>query len=207
MISFAICTHNEGAYIQELLAQLVIFCDTTGDQIIVVDDFSTDEYTKVILDRYSNDLGAIKLYQHPLNNDFAAHKNFLNDMCTGDYIFQVDADETFHRSLLENLHEIVYSNDDIDLFYVPRVNIVHGLTDDDAKRWGWTINDLGWNCWPDYQGRLYRKNPSIKWEGKVHERIVGHKAHAFLPTQEEYALYHIKTIDRQRLQNSFYSTL
>jgi len=203
-ISMAICTHNEGIYIQELLDQLVPYCEQTGDEIVVVDDFSTDAITQNILAKYDK---VITTHLHRLNNDFASHKNFLNDMCSGDYIFQVDADETFHRSLLENLHEIVYSNDDIDLFYVPRVNIVHGLTDDDAKRWGWTINDLGWNCWPDYQGRLYRKNPSIKWEGKVHERIVGHKAHAFLPTQEEYALYHIKTIDRQRLQNSFYSTL
>lgn len=205
MISFGITVHNEGEYIQTLLNQLIPFCQTTGDEIVVVDDFSTDEFTRSILDA-NESLGNIKLHQHTLNNDFAAHKNFLSEQCSGDYIFQVDADETFHPNLLTYLHDIV-DNNDIDLFLIPRVNVVNGLTDDDIKRWGWTINDKGWNCWPDYQTRLYRNHVDIKWEGKVHERIVGHKTQAPLPPEEEWALYHIKDISRQRLQNSLYEKM
>lgn len=62
-------------------------------------------------------------------------------------------------------------------------------------------------AWPDYQTRIYKNHPDIKWEGKVHERIVGHKTMTALPAEEVWALIHEKTIDRQRKQNEFYTTL
>lgn len=205
MISFGVTTKNEGAYIQDLLDQLVPYCEKTGDEIVVVDDNSSDPFTVNILEGYERS-GAIKLINHALNNDFASHKNFLTEQCVGDYIFQVDADETFHPNLLTYLHDIV-DNNDIDLFLIPRVNVVNGLTDDDIKRWGWQVNENGWVMFPDYQHRLFRNHVDIKWEGKVHERIVGHKTMAPLPAEEEWSLYHIKDIERQRKQNDYYSTL
>lgn len=208
LISFAITTHNEGEYVQELLNQLIPYCEKMNDEteIIVVDDFSTDEFTKSVLDGYAS-IGSVQVYQHSLSNDFAAHKNFLNSKCNGEYIFQVDADEKFHDNLLTYLVDIVDNNKNIDLFLVPRVNIVNGLTDEDVRKWGWQVNELGWVMFPDYQTRLYKNSESIRWEGKVHERIVGHKTQAPFPAEEEWALYHIKEIDRQREQNKYYDTI
>lgn len=206
MISFAICTHNEGDYIQSLLNQLVPFCNETGDEIVVVDDNSTDEFTVSILNAYATS-GDIKLFTHALNNDFASHKNFLTEQCTGDYIFQVDADETLNPTLLQYIHDVVDNNPDIDLYLIPRVNVVTGLTDDDIARWGWRVNEQGWVMFPDYQTRLYRNVPDIKWEGNVHERIVGYKTMAPLPAEEDWSLYHIKDIERQRKQNDYYATI
>ena len=206
MISFAITTHNEGDYIQTLLNQLIPFCNETGDEIVVVDDYSTDEFTCSLLNAYASS-GDIKLVQHALNNNFAEHKNFLTEQCSGDYIFQIDADETLHANLLTYIHDLIEHNPQIDLFAIPRVNVVTGLTDEDIVKWGWQVNEYGWNCWPDFQMRLYRNHPDIRWEGKVHERIVGYETMAPLPDEEDWALYHIKDIDRQRLQNEFYSQL
>jgi glycosyltransferase involved in cell wall biosynthesis len=206
LISFAITTHNEGEYIRELLDQLVPHCERTGDEIVVVDDNSTDVFTANLLYDYA-DKDKIELYQHELNSDFATHKNFLNSKCTGEYIFQVDADEKFHNNLLTYLHDIVDNNKNIDLFLIPRVNIVNGLTEDDIRRWGWRVNEKGWVMFPDYQTRLYRNSEEIKWEGKVHERIIGYKTQAPLPDEEEWCLYHIKEIDRQRKQNDYYATI
>ena len=93
------------------------------------------------------------------------------------------------------------------MFLIPRVNVVDGLTDDDVRRWGWVIDERGWVMFPDYQTRLYRNREDIRWEGKVHERIVGYKTHAPLPAEEEWALYHIKDIMRQREQNEYYDTI
>jgi glycosyltransferase involved in cell wall biosynthesis len=146
------------------------------------------------------------VYRHHLNNDFAEHKNFLNEQCNGDYIFQIDADETIHPNLLEHLHDIVGHNPEVDLFVVPRINVVTGLTDEDVTRWGWTVNEQGWNCYPDYQTRIFKNSCSIKWEGNVHERVVGYETMAPLPAEEEWSLYHIKTIERQRFQNNFYES-
>ena len=206
LISFAITTHNEGEYIRELLDQLVPHCEQTGDEIVVVDDNSTDVFTQNLLYDYA-DKDKIQLYQHELNNDFASHKNFLNSKCRGEYIFQIDADEKFHNNLLTYLHDIVDNNKNIDLFLIPRVNIVNGLTEQDIRGWGWRINEKGWVMFPDYQTRLYRNVEEIKWEGNVHERIVGYKTTAPLPEEEEWCLYHIKEIERQRKQNDYYATI
>ena len=205
LISFAITTHNEGEYIRDLFDQLVPHCEQTGDEIVVVDDNSTDPFTLNLLYDYA-DRNIIQLYSHELNHDFGAHKNFLNSKCNGKYIFQVDADEKFNLNLLTYLHDII-DNNDIDLYMIPRVNVVNGLTDEDIRRWGWRINNKGWVMFPDYQTRLYKNIPEIKWEGKVHERIVGYKTTAPLPEEEEWCLYHIKDIDRQRKQNDYYDTI
>ena len=205
LISFAITTHNEGEYIRDLFDQLVPHCEQTGDEIVVVDDNSTDPFTLNLLYDYA-DRNIIQLYSHELNHDFGAHKNFLNSKCNGKYIFQVDADEKFNQNLLTYLHDII-DNNDIDLYMIPRVNIVNGLTEQDIRGWGWRINEKGWVMFPDYQTRLYKNIPEIKWEGKVHERIVGYKTTAPLPDEEEWCLYHIKDIDRQRKQNDYYDTI
>jgi glycosyltransferase involved in cell wall biosynthesis len=205
LISFAITTHNEGEYIRDLFDQLVPHCEQTGDEIVVVDDNSTDPFTLNLLYDYA-DRNIIQLYSHELNHDFGAHKNFLNSKCNGKYIFQVDADEKFNDNLLTYLHDII-DNNDVDLYMIPRVNVVNGLTDEDIRRWGWRINEKGWVMFPDYQTRLYKNIPEIKWEGKVHERIVGYKTTAPLPDEEEWCLYHIKDVDRQRKQNDYYDTI
>lgn len=203
MISFAITVKNEYDYIRELLNQLIPHCEKSGDEIVVLDDYSDDESTLALLRSYES-AGLIRVYKHHLNNDFAGHKNYLNEQCNGDYIFQIDADETLHPNLLEYVSEVLGHNPHVDLFLVPRVNVVTGLTDEDAKMWGWEINDKGWNCFPDYQTRIFKNNVNIKWQGKVHERIVGNETVAPLPAEEEWSLYHIKTIERQRRQNEFY---
>jgi len=206
MISFAITTHNEGEYIQKLLAQLIPYCEQSGDEIVVLDDYSDDEFTKSILSAYETNEN-FHLHYRKMDGNFAEHKNYLNSKCNGEYIFQIDADETLHPTLLRYLHDIVFNNTDVDLFMIPRVNIVNGLTQEDINRWGWRVNENNWVMWPDYQTRLYRNAEDIRWEGKVHERIAGHQSQAELPREEEWAIYHEKDIERQRKQNELYSQL
>ena len=47
----------------------------------------------------------------------------------------------------------------------------------------------------------------IKWVNKVHEVLTGFKVMSKLPPEEEYCLYHPKTIEKQEKQNEYYSTL
>ena len=55
---------------------------------------------------------------------------------------------------------------------------------------------------------LFRSNlPHIKWERRLHEKIVGHKTFAHLPKEEEFALYHNKTIEKQIETNIKYNKL
>ena len=76
-----------------------------------------------------------------------------------------------------------------------------------AAFWRWNVNDKQWVNWPDYQWRIYKNIPEIIWKNKVHEVLDGYKTMSFLPREEEYALYHPKTINRQEKQNNYYNTL
>ena len=150
--------------------------------------------------------GEIRVILHPLHKDFAQFKNHLTQQCSGDYIFQIDADEIPNQYLIENLPLILKENG-IDLIYVPRVNTVEGLTTEHIQKWRWNVNEKGWVNWPDQQSRIYKNSPEIRWEGKVHEKIVGIKTITAFPNEEAYALYHPKQIDRQEKQNEFYETI
>ena len=96
---------------------------------------------------------------------------------------------------------------DCDVFLVPRVNTVDGLTREHIQRWGWRVNDAGWVNWPDNQWRIWKNKPEISWINKVHERLDGFKSYTLLPESEGFALYHPKTIERQERQNNYYDTL
>jgi hypothetical protein len=93
------------------------------------------------------------------------------------------------------------------MFFVPRINKVIGITDEDIKKWGWKLDEAGRINFPDVQSRIYRRTSEIEWVGKVHEKIVGYNTLSILPFEEEYCLYHIKDIDRQRTQNFKYSQM
>jgi len=209
-ISFLIFVHNEGRELATLLSKLRPWLDShTEDELVIVDDFSTDEDTKEVL-RTS---GA-KVIQHSLNNDFGAHKNFGNEQCSKDWIFQIDADEYPTEALLENIKELIRMNPNVELYRLPRVNLVRGLTSEHAQKWGWQVYWL--DEYPnipcvnrnDHQGRLYRNEPSrIKWIRPVHEVVVGHVGVATIPFDPEFSLIHDKTIARQEKQNEFYSKI
>jgi hypothetical protein len=142
-----------------------------------------------------------------LNNDFASFKNNLKNNASGIFIFQIDADEIPSEDLMENIKDIIEYNKDVDLFFVPRINTVEGLTKQHIKKWKWQVNELGWVNFPDYQTRLYRRTSEIQWQGKVHERIVGYNTLSVLPQEERYCLYHHKQIERQEKQNAYYDTI
>jgi len=201
-ISYAITTHNEWQEIDWLLALLLDNKDD-GDEIVIVDDYS-DHMTKKVFDEYKDD---IKLYEHALNNDFATHKNFMNDQCTGDWIFNIDADEMPHENLVKNIKQLIEANPAVELFWVPRINTVDGITDEHIRLWGWKVNEHGWVNYPDPQQRIYKNAKHIKWEKPVHERLVGAKIDTGLPTNEEWSYYHPKNIVKQEKQNQKYAEI
>jgi hypothetical protein len=139
------------------------------------------------------------------DNNFADWKNKLSEYCTGDFIFQIDADEMISKYMVQNINVIIGMNPDIDLFFLPRINTVSGLTSEHIEKWRWHVDERGWVNFPDYQGRVYRSD--LKWVGKVHERIYGSKKYSLLPEDFVYCIQHYKTIERQEKQNNYYDTL
>jgi hypothetical protein len=207
-ISYAITVCNEFVEIQRLIAFL-LENKRPQDEIVVLVDTTKNEPTSELLGYLhrlsSNDY--ILLSEQKFNNHFADWKNYLTSLCKGDYIFQIDADEMPNEKLIEILPFVLEENPDCDVFLVPRVNTVDGLTQEHIQRWGWRVNDAGWVNWPDNQWRIWKNKPQIKWINKVHERLDGFKSYTTLPESEGFALYHPKTIDRQEKQNKYYDTL
>jgi len=210
MISFLVTAYNEYEDLKRLLGQLTQVIKDSDELVIQLDTKATVEVIQLV-DEFivkNKDGMLIKKCHFDLNGDFASFKNNAKSYCTKDFIFQIDADETLSETFGTVIHQVLESNEEIDLMSVPRVNIVKGLEQNDVIRWGWQLNNQGWVNWPDNQHRIFRNKPEIKWVNKVHEKIIGWKTYADLPCEDDsYALYHIKDIDRQRAQNEFYSTL
>jgi hypothetical protein len=157
------------------------------------------------LHRYSSSNWII-LKESTFRGHFAEWKNELTRICSGDYIFQIDADELPNGGLLEILPEMLSSSDS-DVILTPRINIVDGITPQHLQMWGWNQNSNGWIQFPDYQWRIFKNTPDIKWINKVHEHLDGYKTYAYLPEFEEYSLYHHKHILKQEFQNNYYNKL
>ena len=204
-LSYAITTHNETDSLLKL-GNFIMDHKDEEDEIVILDDYSDNEKTKEILESMVS-IYEIKFDQRDLNNDFATQKNYLTNMCSGDYIINIDADELPHKQLIKNIKPILESNPTVDLFWVPRVNTVDGITQEHIDKWRWMVNEKGWVNWPDYQGRIYRKRPNILWAKSVHEVLVGYKEHTYLPAEEEFCFYHPKEIEKQEKQNELYSKI
>ena len=200
-ISYAITACNEHVELERLLDHLNDWIREEDEIIIQLDTTATEEVKQVAF-KYPDLVTATAF---SLAGDFAQFKNNLKNYCTKDYIFQIDADENLSQNLILNLPEILELNPEVELYAVPRINTVEGLTSEHINKWGWYVNESGWINYPDYQTRILKNIPEIKWINKVHERLVGAKN--IVPLPEGYDLIHPKTIERQERQNEYYNTL
>ena len=205
-ISYAITVCNEFIEIQKLVNFLRENKRQQDEIVILYDQKNGDEEVAKWLTK-QNKYPNVQFWRGFFEGHFADWKNKLTEYCEGDYIFQIDADEMPHESLIAALPQILESNPDNEVYLVPRVNTVEGLTQEHIDRWMWNVNKDGWVNWPDYQWRIWKNIPEIKWISKVHEKLNGFKTFAPLPAQEELALYHPKAIERQERQNAYYDTL
>ncbi len=206
-ISYAVTVCNEIEEVKRLLD--ILFKNISeNDEIVVLVD--TKNGTPEVENYISSLTGTpnFKWAGVLFNNDFASFKNKLKSLCTKDFIFQIDADETISEFMMEILPQVLEANPELECASVPRINTVEGLTQEHINKWGWNVTANGWVNFPDFQMRILKNKPEIKWVNKVHEKIVGYKTHAYLPyDQEEWCLQHPKTIERQERQNNFYEQL
>jgi hypothetical protein len=212
-ISYAITVKDEFEEIKRLLPILLEGKQKIDEIVVLVDEPKTTLEIKTYLNglkmseygRLGKDL--LHVYYDNFNSHFADWKNLLTRHCKGDYIFQIDADEIPNIYLLSILPTVLESNQETEVYLVPRVNTVEGITQDHIQKWNWRIDNNNWINYPDYQWRIYKNNDNIRWVNKVHERLEGFKVYTMLPDKEDWSLYHPKTILKQEKQNNYYDTL
>ena len=98
-ISYGLTVCNEHEELQNLIEYLVKRIDGEDEIIIVYDqNRATPEVLQVIED-YKEEATA---YPFNFQQNFLENKNFMNSKCTGEFIFQLDADELPHEFLVSN---------------------------------------------------------------------------------------------------------
>jgi glycosyltransferase involved in cell wall biosynthesis len=204
MISFAILVADEENEFRTLITNLVRVKDENDEIVVLID---TDKATPGIMQVIDINVEHVKYYKRSLDNDFSAQKNYLFSKCTKDYIINLDADELIYEDFIKNVKEVIKLNPDIEAFWVPRWNEVRGITDEWIQKWGWKIDEKFRINWPDLQMRILKNKPEIKWVRPVHEQLSGYKSYATLPSEQQYSIYHIKSIEKQIKQNNMYNTI
>jgi glycosyltransferase involved in cell wall biosynthesis len=97
MISLCMIVKNEEACLERCLKSVHKYVD----EIIIVDTGSTDRTIEI-----AKNYGA-GIYHHPWENDFSKHRNQSLSYATGDWIFQLDADEELFAEDGPRLREAV----------------------------------------------------------------------------------------------------
>lgn len=206
-ISYAITACNEHVELENLINKLYETIRPDDEVIVLLDTDNSTKEVENICKRYMH-LNNFKYYFNPLNKDFSNQKNVLKRLCTKTWIFNIDADELPSDLLMSNIVDILELNADVDLIAIPRINKVIGLTDKHIQQWNWRVDDLDRVNYPDFQLRIFKNVSYIRWDGKVHEKPTGWKTGTHLPYEtDEFALIHIKDIQKQEKQNSLYDTI
>ena len=207
-ISYAVPVCNELLEVQRLLDFLIKVKRDEDEIVVLFDSQNGTKNVEEFLRAKSVDNPQFTWYSNPLNKDFAQQKNYLTKMCTGDWVFLIDADEYPDEYLCQSLASMLEDNPEVEAYWLSRINTVKGLTREHVSKWGWNVDSRGWVNFPDRQLRIYKNEPDrIKWTRPVHEQLVGYKKYASLPDNEEYCLHHPKDIGRQEKQNNFYEKL
>ena len=148
-LSALVCAHNEEQQLGACLDRLRF-----ADEIVVVLDRCTDG-TAEVARRYTDRLveGAWELEGPRRNSGIAA--------CTGDWIFEVDADERVPDPLAEEVRRVIATTS-YDRHDVPVDNYVG----ERLVRWGWGAS-FGRSAYPG----LFRKGVKVWGNQRVHPSL------------------------------------
>ena len=146
-VSVAIVTHNEEQNIRECLESV-----QWADDIVVVDDFSTDA-TPEICRRY----GA-RVFQEPWKG-FAGQRNSAVAKTRHTWVLNIDADERITLELRDEIRYVLSAGEPKVGYGIPYKNYFRG-------QW---IRFGGW--YPDYHTRFFRKDQGRYVEREIHETV------------------------------------
>lgn len=147
-LSVVIIVKNEEKRIADCLESV-----SWADEIIVVDDISTDK-TVEITRRYTD-----KVFQRKMEIE-GVHRNYAYSLAGNEWILSLDADEKVSPELKDEIVRVIKEGAACNVFAIPLRNYIG----DYWVRWG------GW--YPAYKDRLFRKGHFRYEEVGVHPRPI-----------------------------------
>ncbi len=146
-LSVIIVAKNEEQWLNDCLQSI-----SWADEIIVVDDGSTD-HTKNIALRYTNNI-----FEYANNySDFGSQKQFALSKATGEWVLSLDADERVTSELAQEIKKLIQMPNDVSVYTIPYHNYFLG-------------HPLKMRCEQYSQPRLFRRTGSV-FKNKIHEVI------------------------------------
>lgn len=163
MISLCIITKNN----QDTLEKCLNSIKGLVGEIILVDTGSGDR-TKEIARK-----SGAKIFDLIWNNNFSEAKNFALSKASGDWVLNLDADETLSEKDIDNIKQLTENSEFMGFSFIQR-NYRNGIglfssvscTDDEYEE------SKVSSCFiPRRMVRLFRNLPGIKFEGAVHDSV------------------------------------
>ena len=192
-VSYTVQVCNESRELFSLLNFLVKMKDDEDDIIVVVDSLHTTDKVSRVTNHFKD---RITVYERPFDT-FIKNAKFHIEKATGEYVFSIDADEMPQEALIKNFKKVI-TDTGADVIWIPRINIHPGGTQEFFQKYKFRVNENGWINWPDYQGRIFKKNDSITWGyDETHPKLVGAEKNIQLQANPQVALWHIKSIEKQ----------
>ncbi|MFA5344544.1 MAG: glycosyltransferase [Kiritimatiellia bacterium] len=140
-LSVSMIVKNEESCLAKCMGSVV-----GADELVVVDTGSTDR-TKEI----AAEFGA-KLSDFAWCDDYAAARNFALAQCSGDWVLSIDADEELEPGGIDKVRAVI------------------SQAAASTKRIG-VVMRAAVNGDEHPLGRLFRRDPGVRWEGEGHEAI------------------------------------
>jgi tetratricopeptide (TPR) repeat protein len=167
---------------EKMLPACLQSIDGLADEVVAVDTGSTDR-TIVLL----QDFGA-RVYQHPWEDDFSAHRNQCLGYAAGDWILQVDADERLQGESVAEVRRLIKESP---------AEITHYLVEiHDCDRRGRRKNYF---LFP----RLFRNHAGATYKGQVHNQLFIEGGRGRSRIRFDHLGYHL---DAPALQRKFERT-
>lgn len=180
LLSLCVIARNEADNIARCLKSV----GSLADEIIVVDTGSTDDTAEI-----GQKLGA-KVYFQKWQENFALAKNYALAQARGEWILLMDADDELSKDTRKEIPGLLKAKD-TDGFLFQTVNLL--ISGGRAAK----VANL--------QVRLVRNSPEFRFQGAVHERILGQKGARVkaLPLQ----VYHYGYLDADRVKDKIHRNL
>ena len=116
MISVYITSYNKGKYLSQAISS-VLNQSLPVDELIIVDDNSSDESRDLITSYYNRYPDLIKPIFNEKNVGIAACRNIAIENCSGDLITFLDGDDYFYNEKIESEYHQLKANNDIQVVY------------------------------------------------------------------------------------------
>jgi hypothetical protein len=206
-LSYAIPIKDELNELQVLLDFLIKNKEHQDEIVIQLDAKNGSKHVEEYLRSHTVADKDFRWHSFDFENNFSKMRNHLISMCKGDYIVFIDADERVGENFIPWTKGSIEANPEIEVFGIPRINIVNGLTAEHIKKWNWRVDEKNRVNYPDIQFRIMKNIPDIYYTNKVHEQLTGYNTFGLFPNRDDISLIHIKNIKRQEQQNSLYEKL